>query len=283
MQQIERSNSETVVGTIPEIGMWAQPPAEGESLAELAHEARNMVTALAIYCDLLEEPGVLDAVHKHFARELRMVTGACRQIVEKLGRLDGYEISSKALPLASEAREFRSGVSGERRLAGEVIDGERQINNLQKELLSSCNVLDAMAGSGIRVELRTEGGARPVALTSEEMTRVLVNLVKNAAEAIGGTGAIRISLREKSPERLSLVVEDNGPGFSPEVLQNLFQPGFSTRGTAAEGTAPRTAAQRGLGLSITRNMIEAAGGSIRASNGPRGGARFEIDLPIRSR
>src|SRR5215469_3215050 len=59
-----------------------------ESLGELAHHARNMVTALSLYCDLLEEPGVLSTRHRHYGKELRLVAEASRRLVEKLARLD---------------------------------------------------------------------------------------------------------------------------------------------------------------------------------------------------
>src|ERR1035437_10730683 len=61
---------------------------EGESLAEVAHDARNMVTALGLYCDLLEEPGVLYPSFQHYGNELRLVATASRRLVEKLLALD---------------------------------------------------------------------------------------------------------------------------------------------------------------------------------------------------
>ena len=62
----ERKRVEQVVETL------ATLRSEGESLAEVAHDARNMVTALGLYCDLLEEPGVLAAPYAHYGHELRL-------------------------------------------------------------------------------------------------------------------------------------------------------------------------------------------------------------------
>jgi hypothetical protein len=67
-----RKRVETVVETL------ANLRSEGESLAEVAHDARNMVTALWLYCDLLEEPGVLNPGFHHYANELRLVAAASR-------------------------------------------------------------------------------------------------------------------------------------------------------------------------------------------------------------
>ena len=91
MQQMEqaagwsgakRKRVEAVVETL------ATPRSEGENLAEVAHDARNMVTALGLYCDLLEEPGVLATPFLHYGNELRLVAAASRRLVEKLVALD---------------------------------------------------------------------------------------------------------------------------------------------------------------------------------------------------
>jgi hypothetical protein len=68
----------------------------GANLAEVAHEARNMVAALGLYCDLLEEPGVLAATHRHYGTELQMVAAASRRLVERLMTLGGQEKPSIA-------------------------------------------------------------------------------------------------------------------------------------------------------------------------------------------
>src|ERR1039457_3093750 len=81
----DRKRVETVVETL------ATLHSRGETLAEVAHDARNMVTALGLYCDLLEEPGVLAAPFLHYGSELRLVAAASRRLVEKLVALDTRE------------------------------------------------------------------------------------------------------------------------------------------------------------------------------------------------
>ena len=78
----ERKRVEAVVETL------ATLRCQGESVAEVAHDARNMVTALGLYCDLLEEPGVLATPFTHYGSELRLVAAASRRLVEKLVALD---------------------------------------------------------------------------------------------------------------------------------------------------------------------------------------------------
>src|SRR5580698_1428594 len=78
----ERKRVEAVVETL------TTRQSAGETLAEVAHDARNMVTALGLYCDLLEEPGVLAVPFAHYGSELRLVAAASRRLVEKLVALD---------------------------------------------------------------------------------------------------------------------------------------------------------------------------------------------------
>lgn len=78
----ERQRVEAVVETLAAIHH------HGESLAELAHDARNMVTALGLYCDLLDEPGVLAPAHRHYSSEVRLLAEASRCLVEKLSLLE---------------------------------------------------------------------------------------------------------------------------------------------------------------------------------------------------
>ena len=121
----------------------------------------------------------------------------------------------------------------------------------------------------------------------EEAKQIFLNLVKNAAEAMPGGGAIRVVLSEPAlvglalsgeaqtggPARLRLTVEDNGPGIPAAALARIFESGYTTR--AAAGGA----CHRGLGLSITRAIVAQAGGRIYATSAPGAGACIEIELP----
>jgi signal transduction histidine kinase len=270
---VERRRVEAVVETL------ATLRSDGENLAEVAHDARNMVTALGLYCDLLEEPGVLAAPYLHYGNELRLVAAASRRLVEKLVTLD-----TRSDP-------------GRRSAKGESVEYSRQargwdlipavlIENLAAELLANRNLLAALAGPGIALTVDTESGALPVRLNGEDLTRVLVNLVKNAAEAMPTGGKILLSLRERPAapgalRSLLLTIYDSGPGIPNLSLDNIFEAGFSTQSTSL-GSAGWPAARRGLGLSITRSIIEAAGGRISAANRDPVGARLDIELPVRA-
>jgi signal transduction histidine kinase len=363
----ERKRVEAVVETL------ATLRCEGESLAELAHDARNMVTALGLYCDLLEEPGVLATEYAHYGSELRLVAAASRRLVEKLVALDvrgnaargtaerraaarnGQAATLQAArlqdpriqdpqiqtPRIQEAQIQDQNETPVKQVAGVgvaasqadtgagkgIVNGlgagfginsamsgaqsghwdlmpPELISNLAQELIASRNLLSALAGPTIALTVDVEGGALPVRLNAEDLTRVLVNLVKNAAEAMPKGGSIRVGLRKRggpaegtleaagTGQELSLTIEDTGSGIPRKALERVFEAGFTTRppGNSAENSAGGgwPSAHRGLGLSITRSIVEAAGGRTYATNRegpgtPGRGARFEIVLPVRSR
>jgi signal transduction histidine kinase len=161
------------------------------------------------------------------------------------------------------------------------------IDDLARELGATRSLLAALAGPSIALAVDVEGGARAVWLTGEDLTRVLVNLVKNAAEAMPAGGRIQIALRERPLEAgaaswLALTMEDNGPGIPAETLEKIFDSGYTTSAMTATANGGWAASHRGLGLSITRSIIEAAGGRIHAVNRSPAGAHFEIELPVRT-
>ena len=275
----------------------------GESLSEVAHDARNMVTALGLYCDLLEEPGVLATPFIHYGSELRLVAAASRRLVEKLVGLDTDPAPGPAIHGTTETDEdaatqrmpnpgfgsfFPVGdmpaQSDERRYRDNL--PAVLITNFAAELLANRNLLAALVGPSIALTVDTNGGAQPVRLNGEDLTRVLVNLTKNAAEAMPAGGGISMSLCDRpggmgTTACVALAIEDNGPGLAEDALEEIFMPGYTTRGNDGPSNSGWPVSHRGLGLSITRSIIEAAGGRVLAGNRPNGGARVEIELPVR--
>ena len=279
----ERKRVEAVVETLATLG------SRGESVAEVAHDARNMVTALGLYCDLLEEPGVLANPFSHYGSELRLVAAASRRLVEKLVALDTDSGTNRHEFPAPNYK--RPGLSrGENKVQHSSSRWDLlpalPMANLAAELLANHNLLAALAGPAITLTVDVEGGARPVQMTGEELTRVMVNLVKNAAEAMPAGGRIQIELRELpaaagAAEALVLTVEDSGPGIPEEALERIFALGYSTRVVGTGASASWAVAHRGLGLSITRSVVEASGGRVFAARRAGSGACFRIELPVR--
>ena len=289
MQQTKRIETEAGNGhqqTLTAIEAIASSGHRPESLAEVAHDARNMVAALGIYCDLLEEPGVLSKPFAHYAGELRLVASASHRLVEKLVALDGGTGAQSVEPATSGFWRGEGAAAERWPIAAPAIRATPRwdsvtpapVANLAADLLATRNLLAALAGAGIGLTMDVDGGARGVRLTTEDLTRVLVNLVKNSVEAMPGGGRIQIALKEQTAQggaSLVLTVEDSGPGIPDEALDRVFESGY----TGHRGAGGRPARHRGLGLAITRAIVETAGGRIEAQNRAQGGAGFRIELP----
>jgi signal transduction histidine kinase len=126
-------------------------------------------------------------------------------------------------------------------------------------------------GRAVTVESDLAGDAL-LECVPEEFNQVVSNLVQNAIEAVeDGTGRVWLTGRVEGG-RLDLRVRDNGPGIPPEVMGRLFAPFFTTKGPG-RGT--------GLGLTITRRVVESLHGTLKISSPPGQGAEFAVSLPLR--
>ncbi|TSC23002.1 ATP-binding protein [Corallococcus sp. Z5C101001] len=121
----------------------------------------------------------------------------------------------------------------------------------------------------VSVELHGEGTAWAQA---PRLRQVLLNLVKNAAEAAGEGGRVEVRIAVDAQGGARVAVSDSGPGMTAEARARLFEPFFTTK---PSGT--------GLGLAVSQSIAEAHGGRIDVDTGPWGGARFTLSLPAPSR
>jgi two-component system sensor kinase FixL len=164
--------------------------------------------------------------------------------------------------------------------AGEVIrrlrefvskgDGQRQTEDLAQTIEESLSLLLLdVQREGLETEVRVAEDARTAFIDKVQTQQVLVNLFRNAAEAMAGSSPKRLDVTtRRRGDRIEIEVADSGPGLSEEVLARLFQP-FTT--TKAGGM--------GVGLSLCRSIIESQGGEISAENRAAGGAVFRFTVP----
>lgn len=214
--------------------------AVGQLTASIAHEVNNPIAVIQGNLDLARELLGDDAQRVH--GELRLVD----EQVERM-RLIVTQLLQFARP-----NEFAGYV--------EPVDTH--------PVLESCLVLVAHLLSRTHIALvRDFRATRQPALNRNELQQVLVNLLVNAIHAMPEGGTLTLATRDAGDDAVEIDVMDTGAGLAPEILAELFQP-FVTH--KKDGT--------GLGLWISRSIVERYGGDIRAANRSEGGAAFTVVL-----
>ena len=233
----QRAREEEVVSRLAHVDQLATL---GQLSAGLAHEIKNPLAGIQGALEVLKHEtadGATTRLYEEMLGELRRVNGILQRLLE----------SGRPAPL----RLARTDLT---RLVSETVE-------LMRPGLSRKNV--ELAAS-------VADGLPQIRIDASKIRQVLVNLVQNAAEAIGDGGG-HVTLRASAaPDRkgVVLVVEDDGPGIAREDLDRLFEPFFTTKFT---GT--------GLGLTISKGLIEQHGGRLHADSAAERGATFYILLP----
>ncbi|MDO9639527.1 MAG: sensor histidine kinase [Pseudotabrizicola sp.] len=176
-----------------------------------------------------------------------------------------------------------SDISNASRLDSELVKEEEETFNLTKTLTNLCEYLGQQAGEK-GVELITDFPADPILISGLEarLAQVFVNLITNAVSFCDEGDAVRVWTRKRD-NRVLVVVEDTGPGIPEQALTKVFKRFYSERPQGQFGN------NSGLGLSISKQIVEAHGGVIWAENiRPTNadatsdplGARFIVGLPV---
>jgi signal transduction histidine kinase len=175
----------------------------------------------------------------------------------------------------SAAKDIDEEVTRLNRIVTEVLDFARPIkfdlapadlNGLAKDAVRAAGAEEG----NVRIRLELDPGIPKVTTDAERLRQALVNILGNAVHAVAGRQAdIRLRTRRVDAGRVAIVVTDNGSGIAPEDLPRLFDPYFTTRRT---GT--------GIGLAISRNIIEGLGGRIVVASEPDRGTEVRIELPV---
>jgi PAS domain S-box-containing protein len=128
---------------------------------------------------------------------------------------------------------------------------------------------------GVELRIDAEAGLLPVMVDKVQIQQVLVNLLRNAFEAMEGRETRRVTVTAAPHEagsQIAISVADTGPGLAPEVAASLFQPFITTK-----------ASGMGVGLSICRTLVEGQGGKMWADSEPGQGAVFHFTVPAAQR
>jgi signal transduction histidine kinase/CheY-like chemotaxis protein len=154
---------------------------------------------------------------------------------------------------------------------------ERRLVSLNQIVMRSMELQRfSLAAEKIRVETDLDPALPFVHGDPGQLQQVLMNLVGNAQQALeqqGRGGFIRLRTRRIGERRVLLEVEDNGPGIPQAIQARIFDPFFTTK-PAGVGT--------GLGLSIVLSVVREHGGQVHVLSPPRGGAKFQIEMPAAS-
>jgi two-component system sensor kinase FixL len=242
----ERQETETRMQELQsELVHVSRLTALGEMASALAHEINQPLSAITNYLKGSELLLQRDQV-------------PIEKVREAIGRA-----ADEALRSGEIIRRLRNFVS-----RGET---ERHPESLSK-LIEEASAL-ALVGAkhhGMRVSMDFDRGVDQVFVDKVQIQQVVLNLIRNAIDATAEQDerTLHVSVRDGGKGNSMVTVTDNGSGISREALEKLFQPFFTTK---PQGM--------GVGLSISRTIIEAHGGHLRATNTDGGGARFEILLP----
>jgi nitrogen fixation/metabolism regulation signal transduction histidine kinase len=152
-----------------------------------------------------------------------------------------------------------------------------RLPEMKPESVDLNNLLHACASifsahEGVSIELKLDPSIPPVKLDKMLIRQSLINIIQNAIDALQHEGKITInsSLSDNPYSRFVRIgIADNGPGIKEDELENIFEPGFSTKQSGS-----------GLGLAIVEKIILEHSGTISCSSEPGSGTEFVIELPV---
>jgi signal transduction histidine kinase len=225
--------------------------AVGKMAAMITHEVRNPLSSIGLNTELLEEE-ITELVSEHGERaaEARALCSAIQSELDRLTVITEEYLHFARLPKPKLQEEA----------LGTIV---KSVTDFERE---------PMSARGIPLEVELADDLPPVMVDEAQLRQALINLLRNAGEAVAevGTGRVRVYTRRgASPRSAEVVVQDDGPGIVEELAAKIFDPFFSTKDG---GT--------GLGLALTHQIINDHGGTIRVESRPGHGASFIVSLVV---
>jgi PAS domain S-box-containing protein len=229
--------------------LLAAGQAKDEFLATISHELRTPLNAILGWATLLQRPRV-DATT--VADGLKVIERNARAQTQLLGDLlDANQLMSGKLSLTFEPLD---------------------LNEAVRATLDSMRV--TIATRKVRIEAQVSGAALPVMGDALRLQQVVSNLLSNAVKFTAAGGVVAVSTGADA-DLAWCEVRDNGEGIAAEFLPHIFE-----KFRQADSGSARRFAGLGLGLAITKQLVESHGGAISVHSEGRGkGARFRVQLP----
>jgi signal transduction histidine kinase len=217
--------------------------AVGKMAAMITHEVRNPLSSIGLNTELIEDE-LASAPHADEARAL------CRAIHREVDRLTG--ITEEYLAFSRLPKP---------KLADEPV------NALVGDLAAF--VREDLADQQVTLTTDLAAGSPVARIDAAQLRQCLMNLVRNAAEAVVSKGSGHVVLRTRAAgPRIEIAVEDTGIGIPPEVLAHLFDPFFSTKENGS-----------GIGLALTQQIVRDHGGEVRVESVVGRGTTFTVSVP----
>jgi len=218
----------------------------GRLASGVAHEINNPLMAIVGYAEKWMEE--VEKCNPELADDLQKIYGASMRAAEIVRALQLF---------SSTLRDTEC----------EMVDVEELLSQTLSDMKKG------LEQEGISLEWRVEEGLSPLFLPPQYIREILVNLVGNAKDAIGGSGkGSRIEVEvERDRAGLVIKVSDDGPGIPQGIRNLIFDPFFTTK-PPGRGT--------GLGLSMVQQMVENLGGTIRVESTEGEGTTFVIRIPL---
>lgn len=222
----------------------------GELASWLAHELNQPLAAAANYIQ------------------------GCRRRLEQ-GACNPHELEEALKQVAEQVCRARGTLRHTRHFIRQEHKGGISPASLNPTVQQALDLLQAAAQfRQARLELELGAGLPLVGINPPQIVQVLANLIKNALDAAAMQASshpptVHIRTHRQDADTVQVQVSDNGAGIAPADLDKLFNPFFTTKPGGL-----------GMGLALSRSIIEAHGGKLSASNNPAGGAVFSFTLPV---
>jgi len=260
-----------------------------DEIGELGTDFNDMVRQLrenCQQCEHLHNVNLQQAAHLASIGEL--AAGLAHEIKNPLAGITGaIDIIRDELPADDPNRAVLGEVQNEcRRIKKTVSDLLRyarpeppsiQLADLNQTLEHALLMVEhQVEGKNVKLVRELDASAPPVPHDPDQIEQVLRNLLINALDALNGSGEIRVSTRfvpspagVRTPPALEIVISDSGAGMTHDQLGRIFKPFFTTKQSGS-----------GLGLAVSKRIIDQHGGHILAESEPGRGSRFLIRLPV---
>ncbi len=223
---------------------------KSEFLSRMSHELRTPLNAILGFGQLLEmdhlSPDQRESV-QHILKGGRHLLALIDEVLD-IARIEAGRLSMSQEPVS--------------------------IDDVLKQSLTLVGPMALTRGIQLSSDQRAPSSRRHVFADRQRLTQVLLNLLSNAVKYNRERGSVVVSCEEVPGGRMRVTVSDSGPGIQPDKLARLFTP-FDRLGaeqTGIEGV--------GLGLSLSKRLMEAMGGTLGVTSAPGQGSTFWIELPI---